>query len=51
MRNLDIIIVGAGIGGLQASLALANNGHHVTLLESARAFEEVNRSQISLFAI
>lgn len=41
MRNLNVIIVGAGIGGLQAALALANDGNKVTILESANAFEEV----------
>jgi 2-polyprenyl-6-methoxyphenol hydroxylase-like FAD-dependent oxidoreductase len=41
MKDLNVIIVGAGIGGLQTSLALAQDGHHVTVLESAKAFEEV----------
>lgn len=41
MKDLDIIIVGAGIGGLQTALALAADGHQVTVLESAKAFEEV----------
>jgi salicylate hydroxylase len=41
MRDLNVVIVGAGIGGLQAALALAHDGHNVTLLESAKAFEEV----------
>ena len=43
MRNLDVVVVGAGIGGLQAALALANNGHNITVLESAKAFEEVRQ--------
>ena len=41
MKDLHAIIVGAGIGGLQTALALANDGHHVTVLESAKAFEQV----------
>ena len=41
MRDLHVIVVGAGIGGLQTSLALAKDGHRVTVLESAKAFEEV----------
>jgi salicylate hydroxylase len=41
MKELEIVVVGAGIGGLQIALALARDGHHVTVLESAKAFEEV----------
>jgi salicylate hydroxylase len=41
MKELNVVVVGAGIGGLQAALALAYDGHNVTLLESAKAFEEV----------
>jgi salicylate hydroxylase len=43
MQDLNIIIVGAGIGGLQTALALAHDGHNVTVLESAKVFEEVSR--------
>ncbi|MFC2105650.1 FAD-dependent oxidoreductase [Candidatus Bipolaricaulota bacterium] len=35
--NRDVLIVGAGIAGLQSSLLLAEKGHHVWLLESAPA--------------
>ena len=38
---MKIIIVGAGIGGLSASLALARNGHSVTIYESAPRLAEV----------
>ncbi|KAK0908141.1 hypothetical protein LTR57_016952 [Friedmanniomyces endolithicus] len=41
MRNLEVVVVGAGIGGLQTALALAAEGHNVTVLESAKSFEEV----------
>lgn len=41
MKNLEVIVVGAGIGGLQAALALASDGHRVTVLESAKTFEDV----------
>jgi salicylate hydroxylase len=42
MKNLKIVIVGAGMGGLEAGLALATDGHEVTVLEGAEKFEEVN---------
>ena len=44
MKNLDVIVVGAGIGGLQTALALAHDGHTVTVLESAKAFEDVRHT-------
>src|SRR5690242_11902586 len=33
MHDLDVIVVGAGIGGLSSALALARAGHHVTVVE------------------
>ena len=41
MKDLNVIVVGAGIGGLQAALALATDGHSVTVLESVKEFLEV----------
>jgi salicylate hydroxylase len=41
MKDLAVIVVGAGIGGCQASLALAAHGHRVTLLEAVDEFREV----------
>ena len=38
---MKITIVGAGIGGLSAGLALARNGHSVTIYESAPQLAEV----------
>lgn len=41
MKGLNVIVVGGGIGGLQAALALGHDGHKVTVLESVEKFLEV----------
>lgn len=41
VRRLDVIIVGAGIAGLSAGLALSQHYHSVTILESASNLAEV----------
>ena len=41
MKNLKVVIVGSGIGGLTSALALASDGHEVTVLEGAQKFEDV----------
>ncbi|NLR73251.1 FAD-dependent oxidoreductase [Novosphingobium sp. ERN07] len=33
MKNLNILVVGAGIGGLSAAIALTRDGHAVTVIE------------------
>jgi salicylate hydroxylase len=38
---MKVIIIGAGIGGLSAGLALARDGHTVTIYESAPRLAEV----------
>lgn len=41
-RKLDVLIVGAGLGGLAAGLALQTDGHKVTIIDSAPEFAEVS---------
>ena len=41
--QMKIIVVGAGLGGLATSIALARRGHKVTVLEQAPALGEVCR--------
>jgi len=40
-RPLDIVIVGGGIGGLSAAIAIRLAGHNVVILEAAEKIEEV----------
>ena len=40
-KSLNIIICGAGLGGLGAAIALARKGHHVLVLEAASKLNEV----------
>ncbi len=40
-KPLNILIVGAGIGGLTAAIGFRLDGHNVIVLEQASAFGEV----------
>lgn len=50
MHDLSVGIVGAGIGGLQAALALAKDGHQVTVFESTKEFLEVRIPKVPCMA-
>jgi 2-polyprenyl-6-methoxyphenol hydroxylase-like FAD-dependent oxidoreductase len=41
MKDIDIVVVGGGIGGLASALALASAGKTVRVLERAAEFAEV----------
>lgn len=41
MSHKAFTILGAGIAGLSASIALARQGHHVTILEKAKTFDPI----------
>lgn len=46
-RPLDVVIVGGGIGGLSAAIAIRLAGHNVVVLEAAEKIEEVRPSGLS----
>ena len=39
--KLHVLVVGAGIGGLVTGIALARNGHRVTIVEQSKQLNEV----------
>lgn len=43
-RALSILVVGAGLGGLGAGLALKSDGHHVIVVDSVPEFAEASTS-------
>lgn len=42
--QLDIIVVGAGLSGLAASIGASLSGHKVTVIETAQELKEVRGS-------
>lgn len=43
-RSLNILVVGAGLGGLAAGLALQTDGHKVRIIDAVPEFAEVGCS-------
>ena len=41
MIERDILVVGAGLGGLATAIALRQDGHRVRVLEEVTEFKEV----------
>lgn len=46
--KLNILVVGAGLGGLATAIALRRTGHHVTVFEQAPQLMEVSKEQPGL---
>ncbi|KAG2233369.1 hypothetical protein INT48_000372 [Thamnidium elegans] len=40
-KSISVLIVGGGIGGLSAAIALQRSGHRITVLEGAKEFSEI----------
>jgi FAD-dependent urate hydroxylase len=49
VRDLDVVVIGAGIGGLTAGVALQRTGHRVRILDQARQLRPVGAG-ISLWS-
>jgi NADPH-dependent 2,4-dienoyl-CoA reductase/sulfur reductase-like enzyme len=46
--HINVVIVGAGLGGLSAAIALARGGHQVTIVEQTPKLGEVSTSTKAL---
>jgi salicylate hydroxylase len=46
--KLNIVIVGAGLGGIGAAISCAQGGHNVIVLEAASQIAEVCAAQFML---
>lgn len=40
-KSISILIVGGGLGGLSAAIALQRSGHRITVLEGAKELSEI----------
>lgn len=47
VQKINVAIIGAGLGGLAAGIAIARAGHNVTIIERASALAEVKKSSFS----
>ncbi len=48
-NQLDILVVGAGLGGLASAIACLLAGHRVTCLEAAQQLGEVSDTSLASF--
>lgn len=48
-RSLNVLVVGAGLGGLAAGLAMQTDGHKVTIIDSAPQFAEVSVRSVPFY--
>jgi salicylate hydroxylase len=44
--GLQVLIVGGGIGGLAAAIAILRAGHSVTVVEAEEKIEEVRKTHL-----
>lgn len=49
--TLNVLVVGAGLGGLAVGIALARRGHTVTIFEQASQMGEVSDSELCVTSV